>query len=131
MTKPLAAQFEIGDALCLHRCAADYSAPRANMGTGEAINYFLSYMESSCGWVLNKSLQNQPVVETRKPVIVVAHRHHVGRCLVLLNDRGLDCLLPSWEYLAYDTECEAQWRARSPQINICSDFVSMCAWMCS
>lgn len=126
--KPLLAQFEIGDALRPLNCPADYTAPREDMGTDKAITYFLSNMNQTCNWELDTA--TKPKVLGRRTVTVVAHRHQVGRCLVLLSDRNLECLVPSCEYIEYDTACEAQWRVRNPEIYICSDFVSMCAWMC-
>jgi len=121
--KPIVAQFEIGEALPPN-CPADGTAARRDMGTDDAIDEFLRKMQ----WVEDPIAKKQKVLNART-VIVVAHRHQVGRCLVLLNHRKLKCLVPSWEYIEYDVACEAQWRVRNPQIYICSDFVSMCAWM--
>jgi len=127
--KPLAVQFEIGDALGPVGCTDYYPAPRCEMGTGDAIDSFLTDMEKSCGWTLRRRPPKPPVLEEKKTVVVVAHRHHVGRCVLLLNDRGLQSILPPGEYRDYDTEYDSQKRARTPEINICSDFASMCKWM--
>jgi hypothetical protein len=112
---PVYVQFEICDALEEnHEYKPKYSAPVEDMGTKQAIDRFLK----SIGWE-NMGSRN---------VVVIAHRHHVGRCLLLLKDRGLTGYVPSLPNglpLAYDDDNEAQARAKTEDALIASDFISM------
>ena len=70
----LFAQFEIADAIDDYtNDVADYATPREDMSTTQAIKYFLDHQKVKQGRVLKK-------------VAVVAHHHHIGRCLILLRE---------------------------------------------
>jgi len=110
---PLYAQFEISDALDdLTEIHADYSTPAEDIGTKKVIEYFLAENE--------KKKQAKP-----KKVIVVAHQHHMARCvLILRSDFGIIGIPSAEEYNQYDP-LEAQPRVKSPEEFIVNDFVSM------
>jgi hypothetical protein len=58
--------------------------------------------------------------------VLVAHAHHAGRVLHLLEDLGIRGILPKDSYDRYDPD-EAQDRVKSETEFIHSDFVSMFA----
>lgn len=110
---PLYAQFEIADAIedCTDS-VADYRTPAEDMGTKKVIEYFVNY----------RMVQNS---KTFRKVIVVAHRHHIGRCLILLNeDFNIKAYTYGRTYESYDSR-ECQRRAKNANELIVSDFVSM------
>ncbi len=112
---PLFTQFEIADAIDDYTDGvADYTTPREDMGKIQAIKYFLDH---------------QKVKRDRmfKKVAVVAHQHHIGRCLILLReDFAIQAYPYGKRYSAYDPrECQA--RVTSARECIISDFVSMAA----
>jgi hypothetical protein len=110
---PLYAQFEISDALDdMTEVRADYSTPAEDIGTKRVIEHFLAE--------INRKNQPKP-----NKVIVVAHQHHVARCILILRSDFRITAIPSVdEYSQYDPQ-EAQPRVRSPEEFIASDFVSM------
>ena len=112
---PLYAQFEIADAIEDYTDSApDYRTPTEDMGTKKVIAYFVHHRV-----VKNDS--------TFGKVIVVAHRHHIGRCLILLEqDFGITAYPYGEQYEKYDPH-ECQRRARDANELIVSDFVSMAA----
>jgi hypothetical protein len=108
---PVCAQFEIADALADYAggIKADFSTPAEDIGTGGVIKRFLAYVPQA------------------KNIVVVAHRHHIDRCHILLReDFGLESISAPNEYDGYDKE-EAQPRVKSPSTFIVSDFVSLAA----
>ncbi len=106
----LCAQFEIADAL------ADYTSVQADVSTAAE--------DIGTGGVIKRFLADVPQA---KSIIIVAHRHHIDRCHILLReDFGLESTSSPREYDGYDTE-EAQPRVRSPSAFIISDFVSLAA----
>ena len=115
---PLCAQFEIADAIedseddrNLH---PDYRTPTEDMGTSKAIEYFVGH----------QTVQRRHAFRS---VVVVAHRHHLDRCLIILKeDFQIDGLPSPRSYDGYDRR-EDQLRAMNPKENIVSDFVSMAA----
>lgn len=111
---PLFAQFEIADALADYAdVTAEYSTPAADLGTSKVIESFKSQAES--------------LFQGLRHVVVVAHQHHVARCVLLLWDDFNIEALPSVEvYRGYDPR-ETQHRVVSPEEFILSDFVSMAA----
>jgi hypothetical protein len=111
---PLFAQFEIADALDDYTSIrADYITPAADLGTGRVIEAFREQAEEE--------------FQKLHRVVVVAHQHHVARCvLLLLNDFGIDSVGTIETYSEYDPR-EAQLRVISPEEYILSDFVSMSA----
>jgi hypothetical protein len=112
---PLFAQFEIADAIDDYTDGvADYTTPREDMGTTQAIKYFLDHQKMKRGKMFKK-------------VAVVAHQHHIGRCLILLReDFEIQAYPYGKRYSGYDPrECQA--RVTSPRECIVSDFVSMAA----
>lgn len=115
LSVPLFAQFEISDALDdMTEVHADYSTPAEDIGTKKVINHFLEDID--------RKEQAKP-----KKVIVVAHQHHVARCVLILRSDFRIIGIPSVEeYNQYDPR-EAQPRVRSPEEFIVSDFVSMAA----
>lgn len=114
-TVPLCAQAEIADALEDRDppVPVDIRCPCENWGTKLVLDHFLRAL----GW---------PALQRGSGVIVVAHAHHVGRCLMLVGDVRLRGLLPSASYKDYDPG-ERQPRVRSPMDYIHSDFVSLVA----
>ena len=116
LEKPLFAQFEIADAIDDYtNGSADYATPREDMNTDKAIKYFLGHQKVKYGHALRK-------------VVVVAHKHHIGRCLILLSE-DFEILAHPFgrQYDGYDHHHEAQARVTSVQECIVSDFVSMAA----
>lgn len=113
---PLFAQFEIADAIDDYtQGVADYSTPREDMGTIKAIRYSFDHQKVS------------KLGRRFKKVVVVAHRHHMGRCLIVLReDFQIEAYAYGKQYSDYDPrECQA--RVTSPRECIVSDFVSMAA----
>lgn len=112
---PLYAQFEIADAIEDYtESAPGYRTPAEDMGTAAAIKYFVN----------DRMVRN---LEAFKKVVVVAHKHHVGRCLILLKDDFRINAYPYGKaYDGYDAH-ECQGRAKCPNETIVSDFVSMAA----
>lgn len=110
---PLYSQFEVSDAIDdTTEARADYSTPAEDIGTPKVINHFLN--------AIGKKGQTKP-----KKVIVVAHKHHVARCVLILRSDFDIVGIPSVEeYDQYDPR-EAQPRVKSPEEFIVSDFVSM------
>ena len=110
---PVFAQFEIAAALEeMNEVRADYSTPWEKVGTKKLIEYFLLEME--------RRKQSIP-----KKVVLVAHEHHMMRCiLVLRSDYGIVGVSSVEKYDQYDPK-ESQARAKSPNAFIISDFVSM------
>lgn len=111
---PLYAQFEIADALDDYTdIHADCSSPADDLGTGAVVDSFKQ--------------QAAEAFQELKRVIVVAHQHHVARCvLLLLNDFDIEGVPALEAYAGYDPG-EAQPRVVSPEEFILSDFVSMAA----
>ncbi len=110
---PLYAQFEIADAIedCTDS-VADYRTPTEDMGTSKVIKFFVNHRMVQAS-------------KTFEKVIVVAHRHHIGRCLILLNeDFGIKGYPYGETYDGYDAD-ECQRRAKCPNELIVSDFVSL------
>jgi hypothetical protein len=112
---PLYAQFEIADAIEDRTDSApDYRTPSEDMGTSKVITYFVNHRVIKNG-------------STFRKVIVVAHRHHIGRCLILLGqDFGITAYPYGKSYEKYDPH-ECQRRASNANELIVSDFVSMAA----
>jgi len=108
---PIYAQFEIADALDDYTdLVADYSSPPKDMGTDEVIRWFTQDLRSK-----GKDV---------KVVFVVAHQHHMKRCLLLLNDEHGIVGIPAPEkYLKYDPG-EKQERFSTPKEFILSDAAS-------
>jgi hypothetical protein len=111
---PLYVQFEISDALDDYLdTRADFSAPAKDMGTVPAIKYFVEEAKKR-GEKLDK-------------VVVVAHRHQMHRCVLILEEDFHIAGVPaSKTYEEYDTK-EEQPRVICPEMYIVSDFVSMAA----
>jgi hypothetical protein len=111
---PLYAQFEIADALDDYMdIRADYSSPAEDLGTGAVVASFKE--------------QAGEAFQQLKRVVVVAHQHHVARCvLLLLNDFDIEAVPAVETYSEYDPG-EAQPRVISAEEFILSDFVSMAA----
>ena len=107
----ICAQFEIADALADYtdvRC--DVSTRAQNIGTKAVVKQFL------------KSLDPQP-----QTIVVVAHRHHLDRChIILREDLGLATVDADESYDGYDP-LEAQDRVKSAEDFIVSDFISLAA----
>lgn len=123
--KPLFAQFEIADAPALSgvkmtACQATfekstmYESTKEDMGTKEVISQFMAIAKSQ-------------KIKTNS-VIVVAHGHHIERCIrLLIKYFGVTGLTPSAQpYYGYDPD-ECQPRAMSAEDYIVSDFISMAA----
>jgi hypothetical protein len=111
--KPLFAQFEIAAAPALSG-VEKFESQKEDIGTREVIRQFIDIAESR---------KAKP-----KSVIVVAHGHHIERCVRLLDRYYQVKGLPHDEqpYYCYD-EQECQPRAMSAPDYIVSDFVSMAA----
>jgi hypothetical protein len=110
---PIYAQFEIADALDDYTVVnADYSSPAQDMGTGKAVDYFKDHAKEQ--------------TFTINTAIVVAHRHHMDRCILTLRDKGVQGIPCQESYEGYDQK-EAQLRVVSPEEFIISDFISMAA----
>ena len=113
---PVYNQFEIADSLQdQHDYEPAYATPAEDMGTKKVIEYFV---EAIGWWDLGK-----------RNIIVVAHTHHIGRCLELLEDHGLHGHVPqltSGLPKSYD-KYEAQPRVKSERDCIYNDFISMVA----
>jgi hypothetical protein len=111
----LCAQFEIADALEDRDppIPVHSRTPAEDWGTKAVLDYFLR----DIGW---------RILNADNSVIVVAHAHHVGRCLILVGDIGLRGLLPSRSYAGYDRH-EQQPRVKGEIAFIHSDFVSLVA----
>lgn len=109
--KQLYAQFEIAGVL---PGIEKFESTKEDIGTREVIRQFIAIAES----------------RKAKPrlVIVVAHGHHIERCIRLLDGYYQVTGLPHDEkpYYAYDDE-ECQPRAMSAPDYIVSDFISMAA----
>ena len=111
--KPLFAQFEIAAAPALSG-VEKFESKKEDIGTRDVICQFMDIAES----------------HALKPrsVIVVAHGHHIERCVRLLDRYYQVEGVPHEEkpYYEYDEE-ECQPRAMGPADYIVSDFVSMAA----
>lgn len=109
---PLCVQSEIGDAIeSEHNIRPDYVAPAEEMGTKAALEHFTSHMR----W--DRLAKN-------RNILLVAHVHHIGRCLLLLKRAGLRGYVPRGLPNTYD-RLEQQPRVKSDAVYIHSDFVSM------
>ena len=111
--KPLFAQFEIAAAPALLG-VEKFESTKEDIGTREVIRQFIAIAES------RKAIP--------RSVMVVAHGHHIERCIRLLERYYQVKGLPHDEepYCDYDDE-ECQPRAMSAPDYIVSDFVSMAA----
>ena len=111
--KPLFAQFEIAAAPALSD-VEKYETTKDDMGTRDAISQFVAIAESR---------KARPT-----SVMVVAHGHHIERCIRLLDRYFQVTGLPHDEqpYYDYDPD-ECQPRAMSAADYIVSDFISMAA----
>jgi hypothetical protein len=109
--KPLFAQFEIAAAPALSGITK-YETTKEDIGTKEVMSQFIAIAESH---------KARPC-----SVIVVAHGHHIERCIRLLVRYFQVTGLPhnAQPYYAYDPD-ECQPRAMSEDDYIISDFVSM------
>ena len=111
--KRLYAQFEIAAAPALLGIEK-YESTKEDIGTREVISQFMAIAES----------------QNAKPtsVVVVAHGHHIERCIRLLDKyHRVTGLTPNEPpYYEYDPD-ECQPRAMSAENYIVSDFVSMAA----
>jgi len=109
------AQFEIADSLEDRDppVKVDVRAPAEDWGTKAVLDHFLREL----GW---------PALNLDQKVIVVAHGHHLGRCLILVEEVGLRFSTPSNQYYGYDP-FEQQPRVKNEIAFIHSDFVSLAA----
>lgn len=106
---PIYAQFEIAKAIPnFLEDKNNFRATETDMNTREAI---LQFMAKHSG-------------DTPYKVIVVAHRHHTERCVLMLNKFEIEGLPSPIAYSEYDP-LECQPRAMSPNENIVNDFISM------
>lgn len=111
---PLCVQFEIARAIHgFSRDGNDFSSDEADMNTKTAVEQFLE----------RAGIRQ----DSRDEVIVVAHRHHMERCVRSVQVySGLIALPSPITYAGYDP-FECQPRVMSPDEFIVSDFVSMAA----
>lgn len=111
--KPLFVQFEIAAVPALSSFEK-YESTKEDLGTKDVISQFMAIAESH---------KVKPV-----SVIVVAHGHHIERCIRLLDKyfsvKGLRS--GAAPYYEYDPD-ECQPRAMSAEDYIVSDFISMAA----
>ena len=102
-------QFEIAAAVG-RGVEVRYTSQRKDQGTKPVAKEFLSHAEGKI-----------------KTVAIVAHRHHIDRCFLVLEKEGIKGLALPDRYSGYDP-FEAQPRVMSPEEFIVNDFVSM-AWL--
>lgn len=115
LNKPMCVQFECLRAMPASPTgAARYSATEEDMSTATAIRQFLARTKL-CG------------LQKPSKVAVVAHGHHIDRCLLLLKmDFEIDGVPCPDQYVGYDA-LECQPRVMSPEEYIVADFISMAA----
>ena len=115
LNRPLFAQFEISDAISdLEDGFADVSSPAEDLGTGAVAESFL-YQAAARSLRIHR-------------VAVVAHQHHLARCILILTSEfsSLEAVSADGVYDGYDPR-EAQPRVASQNAFVENDFVSMIA----